>query len=303
MIRKFKTITVLLLVLFALISSALYSQDLNCRIQVNTSQIQGTNKTVFEALQKELFEFLNNKNWTNNIYGAEERVEISFLLTLSKQHSADDFEGSLQITSNRPVYGSGYSSPMLNLKDDKVRFRYAEGETLEFSESSHNELTSLFVYYVYIALGFDYDSFSQLGGSEYFTKAERIVSNAQGSVYAGWKSFENTKNRYWLSENLLNKTYEPIRNYSYIYHRKGLDLLSNNVADGRTNIATELTILLPVHKQKANSYLMQLFFEAKSDEIIKILSEAPPSEAIRAINVLKEVNQVNAVKYQSIKKN
>jgi hypothetical protein len=303
MVMKFNTIAVLLIFVFAFNSSTLYGQDLNCRIQVNTSQIQGTNKTVFEALQKELFEFLNNRNWTNNIYGAEERVEISFLLTLSKQHSADDFEGSLQVTSNRPVYGSGYSSPMLNLKDDKVRFRYAEGETLEFSESSHSELTSLIVYYVYIALGFDYDSFSLLGGTEYFTKAEKIVSNAQSSVYSGWKSIEGSKNRYWLTENLLNKTYEPIRNYSYIYHRKGLDLLSKNVADGRLNIATELTVLLPVHKQKANSYLMQLFFEAKADEIIKILSEAPPSEAIRAINVLKEVNQINAMKYQAIKKN
>lgn len=288
------------LIIFLFPFSKMQAQDLDCRISISATQIQGTNKTVFETLQKELFEFINNRNWTNNVYGPEERLEISILINLTKQNSADDFEGSLQITSNRPVYGSGYSSPMLNLKDDKIRFRYAEGETLEFSEASHNELTSLVVYYLYIAIGFDYDSFSLMGGTEYFAKAEKIVSNAQSSVYGGWKAFEGNKNRYWLTENLLNKTYAPIREFSYKYHRKGLDLLAKNVTEGRTNIATDISILLPVHKQKANSYLMQVFFEAKADEIIKILSEAPSSESMRAYNVLKEVNPGNATKYQNI---
>ncbi|MDA3892413.1 MAG: DUF4835 family protein [Salinivirgaceae bacterium] len=284
--------------------SPLKAQEMDCRIQVNSSQIQGTNKTVFEVLQKALYEFLNDNNWTSHVYGSEERIECSFLLNITKQNSVDDFEGSMQVTSNRPVYGSGYSSPMLNLKDEKIRFRYAEGESLEFSESSHNELTALFVYYLYIVIGFDYDSFSPLGGSEYFTMAEKIVSTAQSSPYTGWKAFESRKNRYWLVENLLNKTYEPIRQYSYTYHRKGLDLMTKNVTEGRTNIAQEIKVLTPVHKQKSNSYLMQMFFEAKADEIIKILKEAPSSEAMRAYNVLKEVNPGNATKYQNIiKKN
>lgn len=290
--------TLLLALLFN--TGTIHAQEVNCRIQINSSQIQGTNKSVFETLQKDLFEFINNKNWTSHVYSAEERVECSFLLNISKQISVDDFEGSLQITSNRPVYGSGYSSPMMNLKDENVRFRFAEGETLEFSEASHNELTSLFAFYIYLALGFDYDSFSPMGGTEYFQKAEKIVSNAQSSPYPGWKAFESRKNRYWITENLLNKTYAPIRQFSYIYHRKGLDVMSKNVTDGRSAIATAVKDLLPVHRQKANSYLMQLFFEAKTDEIIKILKEAPTSESMRAYNVLKEVNPANATKYQGI---
>jgi len=300
MIPQFKFILIILIIITSIFQAQ--AQELDCRIQVNTSQIQGTNKQVFETMQKALFEFLNNKNWTSNVYGKEERIECSFLLNISKQHSADDFEGSLQITSNRPVYNSGYSSPMLNLKDDKIRFRYAEGETLEFSEASHSELTSLFVYYVYIIIGFDYDSFSQLGGSEYFQKAEKIVSNAQSSAYPGWKAFESRKNRYWLTENLLNKVYEPIRSFSYTYHRKGLDIMSKNVSEGRTNIASGVKVLLPVHRQKANSHLMNMFFEAKADEIVKILKEAPTSESMRAYNILKEVNQAKAKKYQEIVK-
>ena len=305
MISKNTNYIVLTLILFFVFNhSYLNAQELNCRIQVNSSQISGSNKTVFETLQKEMFEFLNSKNWTSHVYSLEERVECSFLLNISKQHSTDDFEGSLQITSNRPVFNSGYSSPILNIKDEKIRFRYSEGETLEFNETSHNELTSLFAYYVYIVLGFDYDTFSPMGGTEYFTIAEKIVSNAQSSKYTGWKAFENRKNRYWLVENLLNTTYAPIRNYSYIYHRKGLDKMSKDVSLGRTNIATGLKDLKKVHSQKNNSYLMQIFFDAKVSEIIKILKEAPSSEAMRAYNTLNEINATNATKYQGIiKKN
>lgn len=302
MILSAKNIIITTLIILSFNTSTLFGQELDCRIQVNTSQIQGTNKAVFETLQKALFEFLNNKNWTSHVYSMEERVECSFLLNISKQISTDEFEGSIQITTNRPAFNSGYSSPMLNLKDDKVRFRYAEGETLEFNDGTHSELTSLFAYYVYIALGFDYDSFSSLGGNEYFEIAEKIVSTAQSSPYPGWKAFESRKNRYWLTENLLNDTYAPIREYSYTYHRKGLDLMSKNVSDGRTNIATDLNKLMPVHKQKPNSYLMTIFFDAKADEIIKILKEAPPGESMRAANYLKEINQANANKYQGIVK-
>jgi hypothetical protein len=280
------------------------AQEINCRIQINTSQIQGTNKTVYETMQKALVEFINSRNWTNNVYSPEERIECSFLLTIKKQISADDFEGELQITSNRPVYNSGYSSPMLNIKDNKIHFRYAEGETLDFDPSSHNELTSLFAYYIYIILGFDYDSFSLMGGTPYFEIAEKIVSTAQSSPYSGWKSYENRKNRYWLVENALNSVYSPIREYIYIYHRKGLDAMAKDVNTGRSEIATGLNKLLKVHREKPNSYLMQMFFAAKSSELIKILSKSPQSEGMRAYNILKEVDPANATKYQKIiKKN
>ncbi len=297
MFSKYKILAVSL---FLIVSNFLPAQELNCQISVISSQIQGSNKSVFETLQKDLYEFLNTRNWTNNVFSTEERIECNFLLTLSKQISVDEFEGSLQVTSSRPVYNSGYSSPILNLKDDNVRFKFAEGETLEFNDATHNDLTSLFAYYVYIILGFDYDTFSPMGGTQYFEEAEKIVSTAQSSAYKGWKSFESRKNRYWLTENLLNKVYAPIRQYEYTYHRKGLDIMSTKVAEGRTAIATGINDLLQVQRQKSNSFLMQIFFDAKRDEIIKILKESPSSEAMRAINVLKEVDPANASKYQDI---
>ena len=296
--KYLKNITLILVIIFSTIN--LKSQEINCRIQINSSQISGTNKSVFETLQKALFEFLNDKTWTSNVFSPEEKIECNFLLNISKQNSTDDFEGNLQITSNRPVYNSGYSSPMLNIKDEKVRFRYSEGEVLEFNETSHNELTSLFVYYIYLVIGFDYDSFSPMGGTEYFKTAEKIVNNAQSSKYSGWKAFENKRNRYWLVENLLNNTFSPLRNFIYVYHRDGLDKMYKDINLGRSNIATGLKKLIPVNRQKPNSYLMQVFFDAKVNEIIKIFKESPSSEAMRAYNVLKDINASNATKYQKI---
>lgn len=298
MTAKLYTIFFLLLIL-GLPASA---QELNCRIQVNSSQIQGTDKSVFEDMQKNLFEYINNKSWTKHIYSAEERIECNFMITISKQISSDEFEGKLQVTSNRPVYNSGYSSPMLNIVDNNVKFRYAEGQTLDFNENSHDELMSLIAYYVYIILGYDYDSFSLNGGDPYFQTAEKIVSTAQSATSPGWKSYEDRKNRYWLVENLLNNIYAPIRAYNYTYHRNGLDLMSKNLNDGRTNIISGLQDLLKVHRQKPNSLAMQTFFETKSNEIIKIVKEAPNNESMRAYNILKEINPGNANNYQRILK-
>ncbi len=277
-----------------------YTQELNCRIQVNSSQIQGTNKTVFETLQKSLFEFLNNRNWTKHVYSTEERIECNFMLNITKQNSVDEFEGTLQVNSSRPVLNSGYSTPLFIYLDKKVKFRYAEGEALDFSENTHHELSSLFAYYVYVVLGYDYDSFSLMGGTEYFQMAEKIVTTAQSSTSGGWKAFEDRKNRYWLIENTLNQVYAPVRLYYYNYHRLGLDVMHKNLADGRTKIAEGLNDLLKVHRAKQNSFIMQILFEAKSEELIKILSESPVAEGTKAYNLLKEMDASNAAKYQKI---
>lgn len=293
-IKYFSLATILF---FAL---SVHSQEINCRIQVNSSQVQGSNKSVYEELQKALFEFLNNQIWTNHIYTIEERIECSFLLNITNAISADEFKGTLQITSTRPVFQSAYDSPMVNIMDKNIQFRYAEGQALEYSETSHDELTALFAFYVYYIIGIDYDSFSSLGGTPFFEKAEKIVSTAQSSPYVGWKSFESKKNRYWLIEQHINPQYSAVREYSYSYHRLALDIMHNKPADARTNIAADLSPLLKVHQQKRGSYIMQVFFDAKSDEIVNILSESYTTEATRAYNILKQIDPGHLSKYEKI---
>ena len=280
------------------------AQELEIRIQVNHSQLQGVDNTKYENMQKALNEFVTNQIWTNNVFKTEERIKCNMVLTITKEVYSDEFQVTLQVVSSRPVYGTGYDSPMLNLLDRNIQFKYADGETLTFNENSHDELTSLIAYYVYIIIGFDYDSFGKMGGTPYFEKAQKIVNNAQGSNYAGWKSFEtNKRNRYWLAENLMNSVYAPIREYIYKYHRLGLDLMSTRLADGCTSIAEGMNDLLKVYRQKSDSYLMSIFFDAKADEIVNIFSNSSDqTQQNKVYNFLKEIDASNLSKYDKIKK-
>lgn len=281
----------------------LVAQELEIRIQVNHTQLQGANTSKFEELQKSLTEFAANQIWTNNVFKPEERIKCNILFNITKEVYTDEFQATMQIISNRPVYGTGYDSPMLNILDRNIQFKYSEGETLIFDENTHSELTSLVAYYIYIILGFDYDSFSKLGGTPYFEKAQKIVTTAQSSNYTGWKAFEDKKNRYWLSENLMNSVYSPIREYSYKYHRLGLDLMSTRLVDGTNSIAEGMSDLLKVHRQKSASYLMQVFMDAKADEIVNIFSgSTDQAQQNKVYNILKEIDPANINKYDKIKK-
>lgn len=298
-------LTYLIAALFvAIFAQSAAAQELEIRIQVSHSQLQGVDNTKYENMQKALNEFVTNQIWTNNVFKTEERIKCNMLLNITKEVYSDEFQATLQVVSSRPVYGTGYDSPMLNILDKNIQFKYADGETLIFNENSHDELTSLIAYYVYIIIGFDYDSFGKMGGTPYFEKAQKIVNNAQGSNYAGWKSFEtNKRNRYWLAENLMNSIYAPIREYIYKYHRLGLDLMGTRLADGCASIAEGMNDLLKVHRQKSDSYLMSIFFDAKADEIVNIFSNSSDqAQQNKVYNFLKEIDASNLSKYDKIKK-
>ena len=296
-----RKIFLFLIILFLQINNS-YSQELNCRVQVVSKQVQGTDKHIFDALQKVIYEFMNNHKWTNNIYSNNERIECNIYINI-KDHpiSSDVFKGTMQIQSSRPIFNTTYNSVLFNFIDNNIEFRYTETQELAFNETSYtSNLTSLLAYYSYIIIGLDYDSFSLDGGTPYYEKAEKVVNNAQNSPYKGWKAFEDRKNRYWLVENLLNDTYSPIRKCIYQYHRLGLDIMSDKVNDGRATIAESLQLLRKVYQKKPGSFLMQLFFDAKRDEVVNIFSESFPDEKTRVYNVLKEIDPANDSKYQKI---
>jgi hypothetical protein len=278
-----------------------FQQELRCNIQINSQKIQGTNRNMFQTLQTALYEFMNNTSWTNHLYGQDERIECNIMLTLNEQIGSDEYKGTIQIQSRRPVFGASYTTTILNIVDNNLHFRYLEFDKLEFSESQFtNNLTSTLAFYAYIILGFDYDSFSYLGGTEYFQKAERIVNNAQNAIERGWKAYEgNRKNRYWLTENLLNDKYRPIREVYYRYHRLGLDRMSDKVMEGRAEIAEALVNIQKVYREKPDPYMfyLQIFFDAKNDELVSMFSESFPAEKTRVVNILVEVDNANASKY------
>lgn len=285
--------------------SVLKGQELKCNVQIVSQQVQGTNKQVYETLQNAIYEFMNNRVWTNHIYTAEERIECNLMFNITEQLSADEFKGTLQVQSRRPVYNTNYNTTMLNFKDDDIHFRYVEFSPLEFDPNSHySNLTSILAFYAYFILGLDYDSFSQYGGTPYFELAEKIVENAQNAPEKGWKPMDNLahKSRYWLVKDILDPDYKPVREFNYRYHRKGLDVMDEEVADGRAEIAGALELLQDVYRNKPDNYMytLRLVFDSKVDELVNIFSESYPEEKNRAYNILVEVDKTNQNKYKAM---
>jgi hypothetical protein len=298
---RIKYYIILLLVFLPL---TLKAQELNCNIQVSAQRIQGSNRQVFENMQRDLYEFMNNMVWTNHVFSYAERIDCNILINLNEQLSADEFRGTIQVQLSRPVFNTTYKSTILNFIDNNLQFRYVEFQPLEFDPSTYKSLVSVLAYYSYIILGFDYDTFSPLGGTEFYQMAEKIVSTAQNTAEPGWKPYDGSRNRnrYWLVKNALDKEYEPIRLFLYDFNIHGLDKMESRMPEARTDMAESLKALQDVFRKKPDPYmyLLQIVMEAKSDELINIFSGAFPEEKSRVIQILTEIDPANKAKYEKI---
>ena len=284
-----------------LLSIASIGQELDCQISVSTRQVEGTDRQVYNTLQTALFEFMNNKRWTNYQFKLEERIECTMLIQISERLSVDEFKGTMNVVLRRPVYKSSYNSILLNHVDKDIQFNYVEFEPLDFQESAiTSNLTAILAYYAYILICLDFYSFSLYVGTPFYEKAQTIVNMAQNLPQKGWKSFESMRNRYWLAENFNNTSYNKIRQFIYQYHRQGLDLMAENVDQGRTNIIESLELMRQAYRDKPNSFLLQLILDAKRDEFINILTGAPDQDKVKAVNLLKEIDPANSTKYQTV---
>lgn len=291
-----------LIVLLSLFNITLNAQELNCRIQVNSQKIQGTNRQKFTAMRTSIYEFMNNTRWTNDIYSGEERIECNFIINLSEEIGANGYKGTITVKSTRPIYRTSYNSPILNLTDTDFSFEYVENQTLEFNEHNHtSNLISTLAYYAYVIIGMDNDTFSALGGEEQFLKAQRIINNAQGdNKVVGWKPYEGTFNRYWLVENLLHNDFKPMRNAMYSYHLDGLDILAEKAEMGRDEITSALYNVKTTADRKQNSYLLKVFFDAKADEITKVYSDGFITNKSELVEMLKQMSPANTNKWEKI---
>ena len=274
-------------------------------MQVLSQSVQGSNKQVFETLQNAIYEFMNNRVWTNHVYTMEERIECNLMFNITEQLSADDFKGTLTIQVRRPIFNTNYNTVTLNFVDNDIRFKYVEFSPIEFDLKSHYlNLTSILGFYAYYILGLDYDSFSLFGGSTYFANAERVVLNAQNAVEGGWKPMDDIshKNRYWLAKDMIDTDYAPVREFNYRFHRLGLDVMDEQIIEGRAEITNSLELLQQVYRKKPDPYmyLLRLVFDAKVDEIVNVYTESYAEERNRAYDILTEVDKPNANKYKAI---
>jgi len=281
------------------------SQELYCNVQVSAQKIQGSNREVFQNMQRDIYEFMNSMVWTDNIFSFSERIECNLLINLDEQLSADEFRGTVQIQLSRPVYNTTYESTVLNFVDNNFQFRYVEFQPLEFNPNSHtSNLVSVLAYYAYLLIGMDFDTYSQGGGTPYFQVAEKIVINAQNAPEQGWKPYDGSRNRnrYWLVKNILDSEYSGVRQFIYLYHLRGLDRMESDMTRARTEIYESLRRLQEVYRQRPDPfmYYMTVVLDAKADEIVNIFSQAFPEEKNRVVQVLTEIDPANETKYKKI---
>ena len=278
-----------------------WGQELNCKVTVNADQIQGTNKSVFETLQKSLTEFMNDRRWTDYEYQTAERIDCSILL-LVNTYSGSTFSAELQVQASRPVYNSTYKTPIFSYNDKNLVFSYNENDPLSFDETSFgNNLTEVLAFYALVIIGTDNDSFSRLGGTACFRRAENIVNQAQSTSETGWRAFEDTRNRYALISNLLDEMVKPYREFFYEYHRLGLDEMCISAEKSRAKIAEGLPALKNVYKARPSVIIVSEFVETKVDELVNIFSKGTSEERKNAYEVLSYIaptmqNKLSALK-------
>lgn len=293
----------LLILALLIISPTLFAQDLNARVQILAPQLSNSNKRILDMLQSSITDFLNGRKWTTDALQPQERIDCNFVITITDWDGSSTFKAEAQIQSNRPIFNSSYNSTILNISDKDFGFIYSEGQPLDFSDQNYiSNLSSLLAFYAYVITGLDYDSFSRFSGTPYFQKAQNVLNNAQIAPNPGWKAFENLRNRFWLIENLTNRSYNPIRESLYIYHRDGLDIMAENKSKGLKAILSVIPLIQKIDKQKQGSILNQLFFTAKADEIVNILSAADNQDKLKAFNILSEIDPSNSLKYEALKK-
>jgi hypothetical protein len=298
--KKFYTVVFLIL---SIVGNG-YTQELNCDVTIIPPQLVTTDPAIFQSMETDFEQFLNARKWTNDNFSLEERIECNIQITIETQANARLFQATLQVGSSRPVYNSDYKTPILSLNDRNFDFIYDENTLIQWSSDQHRDnLSSTLAYYAYLIIGMDYDSFSMEGGNEALLLCQTIVSNAQTAPDPGWRANEkNNQNRYWLIENLMAQTFKPLRECMYNYHRLGMDKLESNPEAARKVIGDALVTLRSIHKIKPSSYNLQVFFYAKSDEIVNLFKPTPVAEKQRIYDLLKQIDPGNISKYENLMK-
>ncbi|MFV0484500.1 MAG: DUF4835 family protein [Bacteroidales bacterium] len=282
-----------------------FAQEIRCNVSVTgTEAIRNVGSDFFKSMQKDISDFVNNRIWTGDNFQTNERIDCSIYIILEQQSGSDEFSGNIRIQSRRPVFNSTYQSTLLNINDANFSAKYVQNTTLEYEEngSSRDNLANIIAFYVYMILGYDYDSFSLKGGSEFYQKAQAVVNNAQSFGRPGWSSSDR-KGRYWFVENLTNGTYGDFRECLYEYHRLGLDVMESKPDEARTHITKSLENIEKVFKARPGLYCMQVFFSTKAEELVSIYEKSTVEQQQKAYKILSECDPANARKYDKILNN
>lgn len=305
MTMRFFNKTVLALIFLTISVTCVNAQELNAKVTINHSQIQGTDASVFDELEQTLTQFINERQWTSLQFQKNERIACNFNITVTKyDNSTNLFTCKAVIQANRPVYNSNYTSTIYNNTDNDFNFEFAQFQQLQFNEEQiDNQLTALIAYYAYLIIGIDLDSFSQMGGEDVLQRCMNITNNAQNLNFTGWKAFDNSRNRFAIINDYLDGAMKPFRQLQYDYYRNGLDEMATNVERGRTNITTALEQdLKKCHEDRPLSLLPQIWTDYKRDELANIYKgKGTQKEKESVYDILFSINASQNAAWDKIK--
>ena len=297
MMRKF-------LIFLLLCTSAIQmrAQELNALVIVNSEQVQNKNEQLYENLQTSISDYINNTQWTDKKYKPQERINCAITITILEQPSSSEFKGNIAIVASRPVYNSTYQTPIFNYKDNNLSFNYTEFQNLIYNENSfESNLVSILNFYVYTILGIDADTFELKGGEQYHKNAEKVVNLAQQGGFSGWNRIDGNNTRYQLNENILSSKFSSYRTALYNYHLKGLDVMSEDKKKGKTSISDAVISLNKIYSVRPNAFLLRVFMDTKSDEIVDIFSGGPRINAVKLKETLLKIYPTYSDKWDKIK--
>jgi len=290
-----------LLIVFGLISNFSFAQEFDCEVNLNYELLEGNSYSYLSELEDRIEEYINDFQWTEFQYAEEERIGCQIQLIIESGNSSFDYGSRIVITARRPIYGSLTETNSIILSDENWQFNYPEGRTLIHDELQFDNLTGTLDFFVNIILGYDFDSFSDLGGTPYFRKAQNVVELAQTTSSIGWsRSANNRRNRFNLVSDLLSTTYEPLRTAYYKYHRLGLDQFTQDAKVAREEVIAAITVIRDTKRRATSNYLFDIFFDTKSREIAGIFGEADASVRRRAYNILLETDQGHLTDYSTL---
>ncbi|RLJ64285.1 uncharacterized protein DUF4835 [Lacinutrix venerupis] len=278
-----------------------FSQELNCNVVVNAQLTGNENLQIFKTLENQLTEFVNKTKWTNRNFKPQERINCNIVINVTGQ-SGENFEASIQVQSSRPVFGSTYTTPIYNINDKDFSFRYLEFQNLIYNENQYeSNLVSVLAFHINMVFGLDAETFQKEGGDPYFKQAQRIVNFSQQENFKGWKLEDGLQSRFALIDNILSPTFSEFRTVMYNYHRRGMDIMSENSKDAKNEIVLALSYFKKMNSNRPNSYLARIFFDAKAEEIEQIFSSGPNVEVVDLIELLNRVAPTHASKWRNIK--
>jgi hypothetical protein len=281
------------------------AQELNARITINHSQIQGTDNAVFDELTQTLTQFVNDRQWTNLQFQKNERINCSFNITVTKyDKSSNLFTCKALIQASRTAYNSSYTTTIFSNQDNDFNFEYAQFDQLQFNEEQvDNQLTALFAYYAYLIIGFNLDTYAPMGGEDVLQRCMNLANNSQNLNYTGWKAFDNDRNRFAIINDYLDGAMKPFRQLQYDYYRTGMDEMAANAERGRINISTALEKdLKKCHEDRPLSRLPMLWTDYKRDELSNIYKrKGTQKEKETVYDILFTINASQNNAWQKIK--